>query len=99
VKRTTNKHVQPVTGPEKAFGIALREIREARDVSQEKLALDCGLDRTHVSLLERGLRSPTVRTLFRLAEVLKITPSELVRRTELLTAKQTAPASTKSRAT
>ena len=57
-------------------------------MSQEALALECGLDRSYVSLLERGLRSPTVRTLFRLAEVLKTTPSELARRTEAIVGKR-----------
>ena len=68
--------------------MALKEVREAAGVSQEALALECGLDRSYVSLLERGLRSPTVRTLFRLAEVLKTTPSELVRRTEAVIGKR-----------
>jgi transcriptional regulator with XRE-family HTH domain len=29
-------------------------------VSQEQLALESGLDRTYVSLVERGVQSPTI---------------------------------------
>jgi transcriptional regulator with XRE-family HTH domain len=46
------------------------------------LGLEAGFDRTFVSLLERGLRSPTVRTVVKLAAVLEVRPSEIVRRME-----------------
>lgn len=76
------KQIHPVAGPERAFGKALRGVREARGISQEDLALEAGFDRTFISLLERGLRSPTIRTLVRLAEALKVQPSHIVRRME-----------------
>ncbi len=60
------------------FGTVLRELREKNNLSQEKLAEFCDLDRTYISLLERGLRQPTVTTLFRLANALKIKPSDLI---------------------
>jgi transcriptional regulator with XRE-family HTH domain len=60
------------------FGTVLRELREKNNLSQEKLAEFCDLDRTYISLLERGLRQPTVTTLFRLAKALKIKPSDLI---------------------
>lgn len=60
------------------FGKVLRELRENRKLSQEKLAEFCDLDRTYISLLERGLRQPTLTTLFRLSDALNIKPSELV---------------------
>jgi transcriptional regulator with XRE-family HTH domain len=64
------------------FGRILRQARLERDLSQEKLALDSGLDRTFVSMLERGLRQPTLGTLFSLARTLKMNPSEIVARLE-----------------
>lgn len=67
-----------------AFGEVLRECRESARLSQEALALDADLDRTYVSLLERGLRQPTLETLFALAKVLKITPATLIARTASL---------------
>jgi transcriptional regulator with XRE-family HTH domain len=82
--RRRGRQIHPVVGPNRAFGQALRGVREARGISQEDLALEAGFDRTFISLLERGLRSPTVRTLVRLAEVLKVRPSNILRRMERL---------------
>jgi len=65
-----------------AFGQVLRERRLAAGLSQEKLALEAGVDRTFVSLLERGGRQPTLSTLWRLAGALGIAPSELVHNVE-----------------
>jgi len=64
------------------FGTILREIRTGKGISQEKLAEYCDLDRTYISLLERGQRQPTLTTIFRLAEALEISPSELISITE-----------------
>jgi transcriptional regulator with XRE-family HTH domain len=63
-----------------AFGRVLRELRHARGLSQEQLAALGDFDRTYPSLLERGLRTPTLTVVFRLADVLGITASALVAR-------------------
>ena len=78
-----NRQIQPSIGPEKAFGDALRQVREKRNLSQEQLGLEAGFDRTYISLIERGLQSPTVRTVVRLAEVLKISPSAIIKQMEI----------------
>lgn len=65
-----------------SFGNILREIRTEKGISQEKLAEYCDLDRTYISLLERGLRQPTLTTIFKLAEALEILPSEIIGLTE-----------------
>jgi transcriptional regulator with XRE-family HTH domain len=59
-------------------GLNVRKFREDRNVSQEQLAFDCGLHRTYVSGIERGIRNPTVTSLQRLAKALKVTPSALL---------------------
>jgi transcriptional regulator with XRE-family HTH domain len=41
----------------------IRRLRVARELSQEALAVDAGIDRTYVSRLERGLENPTVAVL------------------------------------
>ena len=64
-----------------AFGRVLRELRTKAGLSQGQLALNAGLDRTYISLLERGLRQPTLSTLFRLAEILEVAPATMVART------------------
>jgi transcriptional regulator with XRE-family HTH domain len=64
-----------------AFGRVLREARLQKGISQDSLASLCEFDRTYPSLLERGLRSPTLAMVFRLSEALDINPSLLVAKT------------------
>lgn len=69
---------------EKAFGQTLKELRTKAGLSQEALALECDLDRTYISLLERGLRQPTLKTLFKLSETLEVLPSTFLAALEKL---------------
>ena len=48
----------------------------------ERLALDGEFDRTYISLIERGIQSPTIRTVVRLADILGVRASEIVTRME-----------------
>ncbi len=64
-----------------AFGAVLRALRRERDLSQEQLAEGCDFDRTYPSLLERGLRTPTLTVLLRLADVLNVEAASLVSET------------------
>jgi transcriptional regulator with XRE-family HTH domain len=64
--------------PEQAFGIVLRDFRQARSLSQEALALESELDRTFISLLERRLRQPSLTTMLQLAGPLGVAPADLV---------------------
>ena len=59
----------------------LREARRQKGLSQEELAGDAEFDRTYPSLLERGLRTPTLTVIFQLARVLEISAASLVTRT------------------
>lgn len=61
-----------------AFGATLKKYRMESDLSQEKLALMCNLDRTYIGMLERGQRQPTISTLFIIAKNLNISASNLV---------------------
>jgi transcriptional regulator with XRE-family HTH domain len=65
-----------------AFGEVLRRHRKHRGLSQERLAQLSGLDRTFVSLLERGGRQPSLSTLLRVAAALGVRASDLVREVE-----------------
>lgn len=64
------------------FGILLRELREKKGLSQQELGTDAGLDRTYISLLERGHRQPTIKALFALAEALNVSPSFIIKQLE-----------------
>lgn len=68
--------------PGLAFGKVLRAVRREVGLTQEQLAHSAEIDRTFVSLIERGERQPTVRVIFRLAEALRVTPSRLIELTE-----------------
>lgn len=67
---------------EQAFGAVLRELRHGRGISQERLGHDTGSGRTYISELERGLKGPSLKTIFRLARELDVEASEVVRRIE-----------------
>ena len=69
--------------PSAAFGEVLRHLRKEQRFSQEKLALDCGLERTFISFLERGLRQPSLTTILKLSKVLGVSASEMVARVEM----------------
>lgn len=64
-----------------AFGCVVRKLRRARGLSQEALAELGDFDRTYPSLLERGLRTPTIGAVFRLADGLGISAQMLVAKT------------------
>lgn len=63
---------------EQVFGEILRELRTRTGKTQEAVALDAGLDRTYISMLERGLRQPSLETVLALARGLGIAASEIV---------------------
>jgi transcriptional regulator with XRE-family HTH domain len=65
-----------------AFGNTLKQIRKKKSWSQEELADHSGLDRTYISLLERGLRNPTLSTIFSLANCLDYQPHQLIQEIE-----------------
>jgi len=68
---------------EEAFGQVLRSKREQAGLTQTLLAELSGLDRTFVSLLERGERHPSLRTIFAISSALDMLPEDLVREVRL----------------
>jgi len=65
------------TDKEEILGKILQDERKAKLISQEKLAKLTGLDRTAISLIENGKRSPTFTTILKICRALEIEPSEL----------------------
>ena len=61
-----------------AFGDVLRALRKQKNISQEKLAERCTLDRTFISFLERGIRQPSLATFLRIAGALDISPHDFL---------------------
>lgn len=60
------------------LGLNLKRLREEQGFSQESFAEQCGLHRTYVSGIERGVRNPTVVILDRLAKALKVPAGALL---------------------
>jgi transcriptional regulator with XRE-family HTH domain len=54
------------------LGRCLSKAREQRRLSQENVALLCEIDRTYISRIEKGRANPTVKTLRKIANALKI---------------------------
>ena len=52
----------------KSFGQVLQQLRRDSGLSQEELGFASGYHRTYISLLERGHKSPSLRTIFELAK-------------------------------
>ena len=69
---------------ERIFGLVLKEVRNQKKISQNELANLAELDRTYISLLERGLRQPTIETVFKLANALNIKASLFIQKIELI---------------
>jgi transcriptional regulator with XRE-family HTH domain len=61
------------------FGHRVRELRKAKELSQEAFADECGLDRTYISGIERGKRNVALRNIEAIARALGATISELMR--------------------
>jgi len=54
------------------FGQRIRELREAKHLSQEDLAFRAGVHRTYLGGIERGERNPSLRNIAALAKALGV---------------------------
>jgi transcriptional regulator with XRE-family HTH domain len=61
------------------FGKRIKELRSEYKMTQEDLAFKVGVDRSYMGFLERGEKNPTLKNIAKIAEVLKVTLSELFR--------------------
>lgn len=60
------------------IGILIAKHRKANALSQNALAERTDLDRTYISMLERGLRSPSLETIIKVANAMGIKGSDLL---------------------
>jgi len=73
----------PVAPEAKIFGETLRRLREERGLTQERLANhqrlgNAPMTTNYISDLERGVKSPSLQTILKLAHALDCTPAELL---------------------
>lgn len=62
----------------KKFGENVRKVRLSKDLSQEKLAFEIGMDLTSVNEIENGHRSPKLATIYKISKALKVTSQKLL---------------------
>ena len=62
----------------KIVGENVRRLRKERELTQEKLAMEVGIDLTYLGGIERGRRNPSVDVLGRLAAALDVHPRDLL---------------------
>lgn len=60
------------------LGKKIRELRTKSDLSQEKLAFTCDLDRTYIGSVERGERNVSIINLQKIATALNVELNELL---------------------
>jgi XRE family transcriptional regulator, regulator of sulfur utilization len=85
VSRLTTSHPWAQTTVDtlqQQFGSLIRRRRLAIGLGQEALADKAGLHRTHVSLLERGKRMPSLAVIKKLAAALDTTMASLMEELE-----------------
>ena len=58
------------------IGLRIKQLRQSKGLSQEKLALEIGLDRTYVTSIENGKRNISILNLQRIWTYFELTPSQ-----------------------
>ena len=66
------EHLNQMTELAIELGRNIRKIRKEKNLSQEKLALMCGLDRSYMGRIERGEVNITVLKLYEISKVLEV---------------------------
>lgn len=65
-----------------AFGKIIKNLRLERELTQNNLADMINSERSHISDIERGVKSPSLLMIFRLSEALKIASGDLIQMVE-----------------
>ncbi|MDV7470791.1 helix-turn-helix transcriptional regulator [Acinetobacter baumannii] len=60
------------------IGQLIRKRRKEKEISQEKLALLCNIDRSYLGRIERGEVNITILKLYEISNILETDPKELL---------------------
>ncbi len=63
----------------KEIGKRIVGLRKQKGISQERLAAECDIDRSHIGFIEQGRRRPTLSTLYKISESLETSLSSLLK--------------------
>ena len=61
-----------------AIGDRIRKYRELSRMTQEQLSESCSLSTGYIGHLERGTRSPSLETLVKISQILRVSLDDLV---------------------
>jgi transcriptional regulator with XRE-family HTH domain len=61
----------------KAFAKRLKEVRKARNYTQERLAFEADIELSQIARIETSRINPTLSTILRIAKTLGVHPKEL----------------------
>ncbi|MEQ1600506.1 MAG: helix-turn-helix transcriptional regulator [Methylophilaceae bacterium] len=65
-----------------AFGKTIKNMRLEHELTQNNLADMINTERSHISDIERGIKSPSLTMIFRLAKALQTSSGELIQTVE-----------------
>lgn len=71
------------------FGKRVKSLRTAKKLSQEKLAELSGLHSTYIGQIERGEKSPTIESIYKISEGLNISLSDFFKNVDCKTNEKT----------
>ena len=66
-----------ITAVSKKVGRKIKQVRKEKNITQEDLALNSGLNRAYIGYIERGERNPSTDTISRIAKSLRVPLKEL----------------------
>lgn len=67
------------------IGKTIKKLREQKRMSQEVLSGLASIDRSHLSKIELGIRSPTINVLYKIADAMGIHGSDILKYAEEVT--------------
>lgn len=59
------------------FGIAIKRLRNSREISQEKFALQINMDRTYYASIESGKRNVSINNIGKISDGFNLSLSDL----------------------
>lgn len=65
------------------IGRLIRQERAKANLSQEKLGLEAGLDRSYIGGIERGERNMSMKILFKISKAMDVKPANLLEEIEI----------------
>jgi transcriptional regulator with XRE-family HTH domain len=62
----------------KAVGLRIKQAREAKGLTQEQLAEKVALSASHISVIERGMKTPRLETFVDILNILKVDANSIL---------------------